>query len=67
MVGRGGSTPPSKDAQPATKGVAMHAQEAGQNAQAKRSAGVKQRAIALISAGACIGVAAIAIALSFLF
>ncbi len=45
----------------------MNAREAGRSEGSTGSAGVKQRALALIAAGACIGVAAIAIALSFLF
>ena len=45
----------------------MHAREPERNTQATGSAGVRQQAFALIGVGACIGVAAIAIALSFLF
>jgi hypothetical protein len=69
MVRRGGSTrpQPSSDEQRAAKGVAMTARQERQDQARTGSAGVKQRAVALIAAWACIGVAAIAAALSFLF
>jgi hypothetical protein len=45
----------------------MNAQDDGQTEHRTASADTKDRAIAVVGAGICIGVAAIAAALSFLF
>jgi hypothetical protein len=52
--------------QPET-GVAMNAPDTGPPEHKSGSAETRRLVIAVISAGACVGVAAIAVALSFLF
>jgi hypothetical protein len=52
---------------PAAEGIAMNAPDKGSTEPQTSSAEARRRAIAVIGAWACIGVAAIAAALFFLF